>query len=112
MPPLVTFFNFFTNLTIQTLSKMPPVVIISGKIPKIISMLINDKEFLTVRDMAERLGKSAAAVKTLLFRYGFEPVSKNALYPIEAYETIKDAPGKGRPPKAKAKKNKNPPKEA
>jgi len=62
-------------------------------------MVINGKEFLTVRDMAERLGKKTSAVKTLLFRYGCEPISRDALYPIEAYQAIKDSPGKGRPKK-------------
>jgi hypothetical protein len=62
-------------------------------------MFINGKEFLTVRDMAEKLGKKASAIKTLLFRYGFEPLSRDALYPMEAFNAIKDAPGKGRPRK-------------
>jgi len=62
-------------------------------------MFIDDKEFLTVRDMAERLEKNPSAVKTLLFRYKQEPISKDALYPIEAYEIIKKALDKGRPTK-------------
>jgi hypothetical protein len=77
------------------------VVIFSQNMPKIYLMFINGKEFLTVRDMAERLEKNASAVKTLLFRYGFEPISRDALYPVEAFNTIKNAPGKGRPKKAK-----------
>jgi hypothetical protein len=70
-------------------------------------MFINGKEFLTVKDMAGKLKKEKSAVKTLLSRYGFEPISRDALYPIEAYEAIKKAPGKGRPKKtAEAKSNK------
>jgi hypothetical protein len=76
-------------------------VIFSEKKTDIKVMLINGKEFLTVRDMAERLEKNPSAVKTLLFRYGFEPISRDALYSIEAYEAIKQAPGKGRPKKQK-----------
>jgi len=64
-------------------------------------MFINGKEFLTVKDMAERLKKNKSAVKTLLFRYGYEPVSIDALYSVEAYEAIKDAPPRGRPKKPK-----------
>ena len=56
-------------------------------------------EYLTVADMADKLGKNKSAVKTLLSRYGYEPTSKDALYPIEAYEAIKNATGKGRPKK-------------
>ena len=62
-------------------------------------MFINGKEFLTVKDMADKLKKNKTAVKTLLFRYGYEPVCKDALYPVEAYEAIKDAPPRGRPRK-------------
>jgi hypothetical protein len=73
-------------------------------------MHIKSGEYLTVREMAEKLDKNLSAVKTLLFRYGFEPVSKDALYPIEAYNAIKNAPGKGRPkkvaPASKSKKSK------
>jgi hypothetical protein len=78
-------------------------VMFSKKRPRIYTMFINSKEFLTVRDMAERLEKKVSAVKTLLFRYGFEPISRDALYPIEAFNAIKDAPGKGRPKKAEPK---------
>jgi hypothetical protein len=63
-------------------------------------MFINGKEFLTVKNMAEKLGKETSAVKSLLFRYGIEPISRDALYSIEAFNAIKDAPGKGRPKKA------------
>ena len=62
-------------------------------------MFINDKEFLTVADMAERLKKSKDAVKKLLSRAKQKPISKDALYPIEAYNVIKDAPPQGRPKK-------------
>jgi len=62
-------------------------------------MFINGKEFLTVRDMAEREKKTPDSIKKLLFRRNWKPLSKDALYPIEAYEDIKDAPPAGRPKK-------------
>jgi benzoyl-CoA reductase/2-hydroxyglutaryl-CoA dehydratase subunit BcrC/BadD/HgdB len=64
-------------------------------------MFINGKEFLTVRDMAERLNKNKEAVKKLLHNAGQKPISRDALYPVEAFNAIKDAPGKGRPKKSK-----------
>jgi hypothetical protein len=62
-------------------------------------MFINDKEFLTVRDMAERLKKRPGTVKQLLRNAGKKPVSKDALYDIGAYEAIKNVPSPGRPRK-------------
>ena len=64
-------------------------------------MLINGQEFLTVNDMAERLKKKKDAVKKLLNNAGIKPISRDALYPIEAYNAIKDAPPPGRPKKPK-----------
>jgi len=54
-------------------------------------MFINGKEFLTVRDMAERENKTPDSIKKLLHRKDLRPISKDALYPIEAYEAIKEA---------------------
>jgi len=65
-------------------------------------MDINGKEFITVHEMAERLGKKKYAVQKLLQNYGLKPISKDALYPIEAFEAIKNAPAPGRPPKKPA----------
>jgi hypothetical protein len=62
-------------------------------------MFINGKEFMTVADMAEREKKTANAIKLLLHKKDIRPISKDALYPIEAYEAIKDAPPPGRPKK-------------
>jgi transcriptional regulator with XRE-family HTH domain len=62
-------------------------------------MIINGKEFLTVRDMAERLGKRPGTVKPLLRNASKRPISKDALYHIEAFDAIKDAPPPGRPKK-------------
>ena len=97
----VTFFIFFANSTTHLLSKMLPVVMFSKKQPIIELMFINGSEFLTVKEMADRLRKNRSAVKTLLFRYGYEPISRDALYPAEAFEAIKEAPLRGRPKKPK-----------
>jgi len=54
---------------------------------------------LTVKEMAERLGKTTTNVKQLLRNAGKKPVCKDAIYDIEAFESIKDAPPPGRPKK-------------
>jgi hypothetical protein len=64
-------------------------------------MFINGKEFLTVREMAERLNKRPGTVKQLLRNAGKRPVSKDALYDLEAFDSIKNAPSPGRPKKTK-----------
>ena len=64
-------------------------------------MQVKAGEYLTVSEIANKLGKNKEAVKTLLRYKGYKPLSRDALYPIEAYEAIKDAPPPGRPPKAK-----------
>ena len=101
-------FCFFSTLAIHLLRKTSLGVIILGEIPIISEMIINGKEFLTVRDMADRLNKNTDAVKKLLHNAGLKPISRDALYPIEAFNTIKDAPPPGRPPKAKPDKSKAP----
>ena len=70
-------------------------------------MFINGKEFLTVEEMAEKLGKKKPAVRQLLFNAGEKPVSKDALYAIESFKKIKDAPAWGWP-KGKPRKVKEP----
>ena len=64
-------------------------------------MLINGKEFITVREMAEILGIKPTAVKERLFTIGEKPVSKDALYSIESFEKIRNVKPKGRPRKGK-----------
>jgi hypothetical protein len=54
-------------------------------------------EYLTVKDMAKILHKKPSAVKMLLFNAGQRPISKDALYTVEAFNAIKDAPPRGRP---------------
>jgi len=65
------------------------------------AMIINGKEFLTVREMAERLKKTMIAVKQLLRTKGIKPVSKDALYDFAALEVLENAPPPGRPRKPK-----------
>jgi len=60
-------------------------------------MTVNGKEYITIKEMAERLGKKPNAVKQLLYNAGIKPVSRDALYEMEAFEAIKDAPPPGRP---------------
>jgi hypothetical protein len=58
-------------------------------------------EGLTITEMAEILGIPYETTKVRLFRAGIKPVTKDALYDKSALETIRNVPGKGRPPKAK-----------
>jgi hypothetical protein len=58
-------------------------------------------EGLTIAEMAETLGIPYETAKVRLFRAGIKPITKDALYDKSALETIRNVPGKGRPPKAK-----------
>ena len=58
---------------------------------------MNGKEYITIKEMAEKLGKKPNAVKQLLYNANIKPVSREALYDLEAFETIKKAPSPGRP---------------
>jgi predicted ArsR family transcriptional regulator len=64
-------------------------------------MVINGKEFLTVKEMANELGISPNTTKHRIFQLGIKPVSTDALYDKSTLEAIRNVPGKGRPPKAK-----------
>jgi len=71
-------------------------------------VVINGEKFLTVKDMAGKLKKTPDSVKKLLHRADIRPLSKDALYPYSAYETIKEAPSRGRPRKAKTNETSKP----
>jgi hypothetical protein len=58
-------------------------------------------EYLTISEMAERLEITYLTAKQRLLRAGIKPVTKDVLYDKSALETIRNVPGKGRPPKAK-----------
>jgi predicted ArsR family transcriptional regulator len=67
-------------------------------------MIVNGKEFLTVKEMAAKLEISPNTAKHRIFQLGIRPVSVDALYDTSALEAIRNVPGKGRPPKAKPTK--------
>jgi hypothetical protein len=62
-------------------------------------MKVNGQEFITVQEMAKRLGILANTVNQRLFQKGIKPVSKDALYELSALDAIGVAP-MGRPKKA------------
>ena len=57
-------------------------------------------------EMAELLGVPVKTVNMRLFRQGIKPLTKDAVYDKSALEAIRNVPGKGRPPKAKAEPEK------
>jgi hypothetical protein len=63
-------------------------------------MVINGKEFFTVREMAAKIGISTNTTKHRIFELGLKPVSNDALYAEEDFEKIRNVPGKGRPRKS------------
>jgi predicted ArsR family transcriptional regulator len=71
-------------------------------------MKVNSREFITIKEMADRLGIAPNTVKQRLFQHDIKPISKDALYEMTAFETIKNTV-MGRPKKEndKQKKPKN-----
>ncbi|MCL2800519.1 MAG: hypothetical protein FWD28_02000 [Treponema sp.] len=75
------------------------------------TMKVNGQEFITVKEMAKKLGVETNTIKQRLYQQGIKPVSKDALYDVSALEAIKDtvigrpkkeeapAKAKGKPPK-------------
>jgi predicted ArsR family transcriptional regulator len=63
------------------------------------NMIINGKEFFTVKDMADILDLHPTVVKQRLFTADKHPITKDALYEADALEAIRNVPGKGRPAK-------------
>jgi predicted ArsR family transcriptional regulator len=61
-------------------------------------MKVNGQEFITVQEMAKKLGISANTVNQRLFQKGIKPISKDALYELSALKAIKDTV-MGRPKK-------------
>jgi len=60
-----------------------------------------EMEGYTASEMAEILGINLKAAKLRLFRAGVKPINREVIYDKSALETIRNVPGKGRPPKAK-----------
>jgi len=73
-------------------------------------MKVNNKEFITVKEMSDKLKIPTNTVKQRLLRYKIKPISKDALYDVSALDAIKDAV-MGRPKKETDLKGK-PPKKA
>jgi hypothetical protein len=66
-------------------------------------------EGLTIAEMAERSGLTAATVKTRLYRAGIKPIAyagPTAFYAEAAYEAVKGERSMGRPKKADPKAGK------
>jgi predicted ArsR family transcriptional regulator len=56
---------------------------------------------MTIQEVADALGISYFAARQRIVRAGIEPISKEALYPEDTLERVRNVPGRGRPPKAK-----------
>lgn len=54
---------------------------------------------MTIQEVADALGISYFAARQRIVRAGIKPISKEALYPENTLELVKDVPGKGRPKK-------------
>ena len=63
-----------------------------------IFMKVNDKEYITIPEMAGKLNIPPNTVKQRLFQHGIRPVSKDALYELSALGVIKET-SIGRPKK-------------
>jgi hypothetical protein len=66
--------------------------------------ILPDKEIMegmTIPEIAEKLGITYLAAKQRLLRAGIKPITKEAIYPNDAWKKISDARSPGRPPKAK-----------
>jgi IS30 family transposase len=54
---------------------------------------------MTVSEMMKALNLPRKTIEMRLFRRGHKPLSYEAVYSKEAFEDIKNTPGKGRPRK-------------
>ena len=57
---------------------------------------------LTIDEMCEALNLPFKTVEARIQRAGIKPITRQALYPPDTLEAIRNVPGKGRPPKAKS----------
>jgi hypothetical protein len=60
-------------------------------------------EGTTIKEMAAKLGRKPSLVKHQLFVAGIKPLIREAIYPLDTLEAIRNVPGKGRPRKPKPK---------
>jgi predicted ArsR family transcriptional regulator len=61
-------------------------------------MKIKEGEYITVKEMANKLKLAPNTIKQRLFYHNIKPLAKDALYSIDAFEAIKNL-FRGRPPK-------------
>ena len=55
---------------------------------------------MTIQEVADALGITYFAARQRIVRAGIKPISKEALYPDNTLDLVKNSPGKGRPKKA------------
>jgi len=60
-------------------------------------MKINGKEYITVADMAERLGIEPNTIKQRLYKSKVKPLSRDALYEISALDIVRNVKPVGKP---------------
>jgi hypothetical protein len=67
---------------------------------KILRKLTMDAKGWTIREMALKLDIPPNTVKQRVFQAGIKPITREAIYPPDTLERIREAP-MGRPPKVK-----------
>jgi len=55
---------------------------------------------VTIQEIADALGLTYFAARQRIVRAGIKPISKEALYPENTLDLVRNSPGKGRPKKA------------
>jgi hypothetical protein len=68
--------------------------------PKIFRKLSMEAKGWTIREMAEQLELTEHTVQVRVSRAGIKPITREAIYPSDTLDRIREAP-MGRPPKAK-----------
>jgi hypothetical protein len=56
---------------------------------------------VTIQEIADALGITYFAARQRIVRARIEPISKEALYPEDTLERVRNVPSRGRPPKVK-----------
>ena len=63
--------------------------------------IIRDMTGMTIQEVADALGLTYFAARQRIVRAGIKPISKEALYPENTLELVKNSLGKGRPKRKK-----------
>ena len=58
---------------------------------------IRSMKGMTIQEVADKLCISYFAARQRIVRAGIKPITKEALYPDNTYDLVKNSPGKGRP---------------